>query len=492
MTSFYIAPWVYVWFFIIIVGFHYGLYRIFKKAGEDGWKAFVPVYNLLTWLKIIHKPWWWLLMLLIPVANVLYYMNMCIELLRFFKISGWFQSVMATLFPYLYFPWMGSKEEHQYIGKEGRDSFVEKLKKSPVKEWAEAIVFAILAATIIRMFVFEAYVIPTPSMEKSLLVGDFLFVSKMTYGNRIPNTPLAIPFFHHTVRVKGNDVMKSYTKGMQLPYKRFGGRKIKNGDIVVFNYPFDQSTKMNDQPDRPVDKRENYIKRCIGIAGDKLEIIGGTVYINDEILKLPNESQFSYRVTTKDGAKIPAKFLNDNNIYEVYPDQIDPNARIMLLTEEKVALLKNADIVRDVTPMLDASNVADPRAFPEDTDHYTFNKDYYGPITIPKKGATVKLTADNIKLYQRIIQVYEGNELTVSADNKFVINGEKTDEYTFKMDYYWMMGDNRHNSLDSRFWGFVPEDHIVGKPFLIWLSFDKHQDGMKKFRWNRFFNLVKN
>ena len=178
------------------------------------------------------------------------------------------------------------------------------------------------------------------------------------------------------------------------------------------------------------------------------------------------------------------------SIYEVFPDQVDPNARVMLLTDEKVDLLKNAQIVRDVTPLIEPSSYTHERIFPNDTNHFPFNKDNYGPITIPIKGATVKLSADNIKLYQRIIQVYERNELTVS-DNQFVINGVKTDEYTFKMDYYWMMGDNRHNSLDSRFWGFVPEDHIVGKPFLIWLSFDKHQKGMKKLRFNRFFNLVK-
>ena len=305
MTPFHISIWVYVWMLIIIVGFHYGLVSNFEKSWTvKVGKHLFQFINLLTWLKIIHRPWWWLIILLIPVANVLYYMNMCIELLRNFGISGWKQSIMATLFPYIQFPIIGSKDEHQYIGKAGRDAFVKKLKKSPAKEWAEAIVFAILAATIIRMFVFEAYVIPTSSMEKSLLVGDFLFVSKMTYGNRVPNTPLAIPFFHHTIGILGNKLGKAYLESVQLPYKRYGGRKIKNGDIVVFNYPMEEF--------RPVDKRENYIKRCIAIPGDKLEIIGAKVYINDTEMDAPDQSQISYRVTTTNNASIPNKFLNEN------------------------------------------------------------------------------------------------------------------------------------------------------------------------------------
>ncbi|MFY0254457.1 signal peptidase I [Chitinophaga sp. 30R24] len=393
--------------------------------------------------------------------------------------------------------------------KKNKDSQPKK-KKSKAREWVDAAVFAIIAATLIRTFIFEAYTIPTPSMEKTLLVNDFLFVSKISYGPRIPMTPLAVPFVHHTMPFTKST--KAYSEAVKWKYRRLPGfSDIKRYDVVVFNFP-EGDTVAIDSPDpsyynmvrangwqtvqnsfqivtRPVDKRENYIKRCMAQAGDTIKIIHGAVYINGQAAPVPAGSQHKYVVETT-GDQLNSSRLEELGISTSAPDfyQIDSNKFLYNLTPANVLALKQFPIVKNVT-VYEESNYTDfnyDNIFPHDSIRFKWTDENFGPLYIPKKGATVKLDESNIALYDRVIRVYEGNKLE-KREGKFYINGQLADTYTFKMNYYWMMGDNRNNSLDSRFWGFVPEDHVVGKAWLIWMSYG---DG-GGIRWNRLFRNIK-
>ena len=381
------------------------------------------------------------------------------------------------------------------------------MKRKPVwREWIDACVFAIVAATLIRTFLFEAYTIPTGSMEGTMLVNDYLFVSKLAYGPRIPMTPLAIPLVHNTMPFTGG---KSYTEAVHWGYHRLPGfGHVARNDVVVFNYP-GGDTVMAEQPEndyyqacriygreeinnrfkiitRPVDKEENYIKRCIGIPGDVLEIKNARVYINGQPNVLYPHSKLNYLVRTNG-----APPLVDDNI-ELF-QALNNSIFIYNLENDQVDIMKKAKNVLLVEPFIrDPAGVApsDPGdwVFPLDTANYKWNRDNFGPLTIPKAGVTVTLTPQNIAIYRRIIRNYEGNTLN-EQDGKFIINGKETTSYTFRMNYYWMMGDNRHNSLDSRYWGFVPEDHIVGKAWFVWLSYG--EGGLfKDMRWKRLFRGI--
>lgn len=379
----------------------------------------------------------------------------------------------------------------------------EKKKKTWWREWLDAAIFAIIAATIIRTFFVEAYTIPTGSMEGSLLVNDFLFVSKMSYGARVPMTPLAVPLVHNTMPLTGG---KSYTEAVKWGYHRLPGfGKVERYDVVVFNYPAGDTValEVQDRKDyyslvreangnrdlvkntytvisRPIDKKENYIKRCIGIPGDKVEVKEGIVYVNDKPSPVFPHSKMGYIVQTKDYG-LSQDYLDDNGI-----DILDSynGVNIYNIPNDKLAAVKALTQVASVRPAVYPKGITADWAYPQDTANYKWNRDNYGPITVPKKGATVMLTPQNISFYRRIIFNYEGNQLEEKGD-KIFINGKETNSYTFKMDYYWMMGDNRHNSLDSRYWGFVPEDHIVGKAWFVWLSYD--QAGV---RWKRLLRSI--
>ncbi len=379
-------------------------------------------------------------------------------------------------------------------------------KKGAAREWLDAIVFAVIAATLIRGLFIEAYTIPTGSMEKSLLVGDFLFVSKVNYGARLPMTPIAFPFAHHTMPITGT---KAYWDGVQWKYRRLPGLSdIKRGDVVVFNYPEGDTVVLETQEyqsyyqlvrqmgrgvvranrgytivERPVDKRENYIKRCQGIAGDTLTIKNAQVYINGKAANNSPTSETEYAVKTN-GDDFNPETLNEMHI-EVFsrPSETD---YILKMTEEQFSIVKKWRNVLSIAKyMPDQPGSYNPSVFPH-YPRFNWNQDNFGPIIIPKAGWTVKLDSTTIPIYKRAIQVYEGNTVE-ERGNELYINGLKATTYTFKMNYYWMMGDNRHDSLDSRFWGFVPEDHIVGKALFVWMSWDDKGSFFSKIRWSRLF-----
>ncbi|MGB0368199.1 MAG: signal peptidase I [Flavobacteriales bacterium] len=459
-----------------------GQAMLFKKAGKPWFAAFIPIYSVIVWLQIIKKPLWWLVMLMLPIVGFFYAVGMTVELMNAYGKHKFHQHAAGVLFSFFYWPFLGWNKDVKYThpDKQKRPA------KSTSREWADAIIFAVFAATFIRLFAIEAYTIPTSSMEKSLLIGDFLFVSKMSYGPRTPNTPLAFPFAHHTIPVLNS---KAYLEWIKLPYYRLTGLgEIENNDVVVFNYPMESF--------RPVDKRENYIKRCVGIAGDELEVKQGVLYINGEEAYRPENMQHSYNVKT-DGTGFNKRVLRKLDITE--GGRVSNNGDFNLtMTDEaatKIESFKNVSKVeRSVSEPGSYAEYIFPNSDPElesrGNNKFFWNVDNFGAITIPKAGEAVELTVENLPIYERLIGFYEGNDLKVEED-KIYINGEQTSSYTFKMDYYFMMGDNRHNSADSRFWGFVPEDHIVGKAVFIWLSIDQNATKLsEKIRWRRMFSLI--
>ncbi len=493
---------------LIIILFPMLNYWIFSEAGVEGYKALIPFYNYYIWLKVIEKPWWWLLLMLVPFINMFMIMLMLVKTAVSYGKYKLGDQALSVLFPLVYIPYLGISDKEHYIKPENRVIH----KKSQIREWTDAIIFAVVAASIIRIFMVEAYTIPTSSMEKSLLVGDFLFVSKMSYGPKLPNTPLAFPFVHHTMPL--SQYTKSYVEWIKWPFYRFPGlTTIKHGDVVVFNYPDGDTVALKQQNQsyyglvrqlgrervwndkfnfgdivaRPVDKRENYIKRCIGLPGDTLQIIDEVVQINGKPLDFPELSQFIYQVKT-DGNPINRRILGKLDVTEEV-QMTESGDQVLTLTQESVASLKKMPNVLSVDKIIQPKGFWQPYIFPFDSA-YAWNVDNFGPLYIPKAGATVKLTLANLPLYSRIINAYELNSLAVE-NGKIFINGKEATSYTFKLDYYWMMGDNRHNSADSRFWGFVPVDHIVGKAVFVWLSLDNNKSLLSgKIRWNKLFRSV--
>jgi signal peptidase I len=349
-------------------------------------------------------------------------------------------------------------------------------RKSVWREWMDAIIFAVIAATIIRTFFIEAYTIPTPSMEKSLLVGDFLFVSKVSYGARVPMTPLSFPFAHHTMPVFGG---KSYLEWIKIGYHRLPGfGHVKRGDCVVFNWPAENEG-------RPIDKKENYIKRCIGEAGDTITIRERQVYINSTIFSNPEFSQSSYHVVT-DGTGFSENAISRLGLRD--GEAISPVEFNFHLTNKEADEMKAFGNVKRIDANTVPKDVYQDFIFPFDSK-YHWNVDNFGPLYIPKKGATIKIDTSNISLYRKVIGEYEQNKLE-ERNGQIIVNGQPITSYTFKMNYYFMMGDNRHNSADSRFWGFVPEDHIVGKAVFIWMSWDTNGTFLNKIRWKRLFHTI--
>jgi signal peptidase I len=379
-----------------------------------------------------------------------------------------------------------------------------KKKKKPVwREWLDAAIFAIIAATLIRTFIIEAYTIPSGSMEGTMLIHDYLFVSKLAYGPRVPETPLSVPLVHNTMPVFGG---KSYSEAIKIGYHRLPGfGDVKRYDVVVFNFP-NNDTAMAERPaddyyqlvraygraqvwanytiiTRPVDKEENYIKRCVGLPGDHISVRNGILYVNGKKGKMFPHQRMEYLVESQSNVSLDANFIEQNNI-QVNKHVQDGHLVIAFdMQKEAAEEVRKMPGVTAVVPYAEEKGVVNPFpanwVYPQDTSLFKWNVDNYGPILIPKKGMTVSLTPANIALYRRVIRTYEHNTFE-SRNGVCYINGKQANSYTFKMDYYWMMGDNRHQSLDSRYWGFVPESHIVGKASFVWLSYGEHG-----IRWNR-------
>ena len=499
------------WMIFIIgtIGWHIGMYGMFKKAGIEGWKAFVPFYNTWCMVQKMELKKYWFFLQFIPIAGQFITIWICIKFVEHFGRFGFWHHAAAVFFPFLYFPYLGYSKSERYAGI----AVVKNYKKSGAREWIDAAAFAIVAATLIRTFVFEAYTIPTPSEEKTLLVNDFLFVSKTAYGPRIPNTPIAMPFVHHTIPFLN---VKSYVEWIKIPYTRWFASPVTRNDAVVFNFPVND-TLINDEENfgsrttyyeavrqlgrervwqdygdqiitRPVDKRENFIKRCVGIAGDTIQIINGKLHINGKPEDYFPQSERYYLLQIPDGIYLDEDKLKELGInVRISQDDLKPTNKsnlfqVNITNEERAGLkLPPGYILTDI--VVDTNS---PYPYKQLFPYYADNKDWtidnYGPLWVPKKNANIKLTPDNVIHYQRCIEVYEGNRFE-NKGGKIFINGKETDSYTFKMDYFWLMGDNRHNSLDSRYWGFVPEDHVVGKASLIWFSYENGPRWKRLFRW---------
>lgn len=534
----------------LIVIYCITLPMLLKRAGVgNAVLGYIPLVQFFPFLKMLKRPWWWFFILLCPGINLMMLVIINVELgIAFGKRSTKEQWFFGAL-PWVAISKLALKEkEVPYMGP--RDWTGKK--KSAMREWGEAIVFAVIAASIIRTFFFEAFTIPTPSMEKSMLVGDYLFVSKLSYGPKIPQTPVSVPFVHNTLPGSMTD---SYVDWFSLPYFRLPGfGKVERFDPVVFNFPhgdtiivdpfyaghdyysilrnegmvmagsyekylenpekFNQLARNNFEKKkvclscgrdaggrafpiggvkaRPVDKQENYVKRCIGLPGEDLQIINHETYINGQKIEDPEGMMLSYVVEMKDRKSL-------NNLFKEYKVNINDrdvrngSATISSFTKADIEKLKKDPNVISITPRNDSLMENGMSIFPNSpmAPFNTWTRDNFGPIHIPAKGETIELTPENLVKYKRVIVTYEKNNLE-QRDGKIFINGQETTQYTFKQNYYWMMGDNRHQSADSRYWGFVPEDHIVGKPVFTWFSKeDPNYQETGEIRWNRMFRTVK-
>lgn len=529
-----VTQWI-IFFFVIQVLHGLATWKLYIKAGRQAWEAFVPVYNAIVLMKIINRPWWWTILLFLPIVNLILFPVVWVEIARSFKKNTALDTFLAifSLGFYSFYLNYAAKDLHHVKDRSLHP-------RTELGDWVSSILFAVVAATIVHTYFIQPFVIPTSSLEKTLLVGDFLFVSKVHYGARTPETTIALPMIHDAIPGTSTP---SYFKFPQLPKFRFPAfQSIKRNDIVVFNWPVDTLVDINNENGgvryKPVDKKTNYVKRCVGLPGDTLSIKEGYVYINGKKNELPDRAklQFFYKVILNDvsaesiyqkygitekyeryvfktsannwnkaefqnylkvkkiGTEVlkqdstEVRFLSnlDQKSFDLLKLEIAEKALYVNLTEDLANIMTSDPDVLTVTK--DLSNSTTENIFPK-SQGYTWNRDFFGPIYIPEAGKTIALNLDNLPLYKRAITAYEGNTLKVKG-NQILINDKVVDSYTFTEDYYWMMGDNRHNSQDARMWGFVPFDHVVGKPVLVWMSWDSNAKGINKIRWNRLFTTV--
>ena len=482
-------------FFLLIQVVHFlGTWKLYQRAGRKAWEAAIPVYNAVVLMKIINRPWWWVVLMFIPIVNLIIIPVIWVETIRSFGRNSTIDTVAVILTLGLYIYYVNYGTSNAYIVD--RD-----LKpRTETGEWISSVLFAVIAATIVHTYFMQPFTIPTASLEKTLLVGDFLFVSKFHYGARVPGTAVAFPMVHDTIPVLG---VKSYLNKPQIPYLRFPGfEKVERNDIVVFNWPVDTVRKFFDRSgihyNKPIDKKSNYVKRAVGVPGDSLAVKNGYVFINGKQLELPERAkpQFSYIGQTKGQPFNPQLLYKRYDITSGYSYNPSNNAFfIQSLSDEAFERFKNHPNVASIERYVDSAGNKNPRIFPNDGKR-SWNNDNLGPIYIPEKGATVAITPETMGFYKEIIETYEGsewgteNELRING-TQVLLNGQPIESYTFKQDYFWMMGDNRNNSEDSRTWGYVPANHIVGKPVFIWMSWDSNASGFDKIRWDRVFTTVK-
>lgn len=525
-------------FFMALQAIHFiGTWKLYTKAGKQAWQAAIPIYNALVLMDILRRPKWWVILLFIPVINLMMFPVIWVETLRSFGKERTLDTLLGILSLGLYIMVINYSKTTTYVVDRSM------VAKTWFGEWINALLFAIIAATIVHNYFIQPFIIPTGSLEKTLLIGDFLFVSKFHYGARTPMTAVAFPMVHDTLPIAK---VRSYLNYPQLPYFRLPGfKKVERNEIVVFSWPADtvrQFFVKEKGVRKPIDKKSNYVKRCVGLPGDTLEIINGFVHINGKQSILPERAKtqythYAYNEKGVSSRKLSALNIKDfqrkyriENITQATYDAISPyilgrltndidnfivitpsaglppqligklrlrvkeileaKKELTLTIEEAERLRKENyldSLVRRVVPVKTPNTAFFPNALP-----YDWNEDNFGPITLPKKGMTTRINDENLPLYKKIIREYEGNTLDKKGD-QIIINGEITDRYTFQQDYFWMMGDNRHRSEDSRYWGFVPENHIVGKPVLIWFSIEGINDGIRnwRIRWDRVMTTVK-
>lgn len=536
-------------FILIVQVIHFiGTWKLYVKAGRKAWEAAIPVYNAIILMKIINRPKWWVVLLFIPIINLLMFPVVWVETIRSFGRNKLWETWAVILSLGFYIYYVNYALDVKYV--EDRDLNP----RSAIGEWVSSIVFAVVAATLVHTYFIQPYVIPTGSLERTLRIGDLLFVSKFHYGARIPMTTIAAPMVHDTIPGLGiksyvaddnKETFKtSWKNKTHLPYMRLPGfKKIKRNEIVVFSWPADTVYRFFQKAKgirKPIDKKSNYVKRCVGLPGDSLAVIDGYVYINGKQNVLPDRSRhmFDYDIYSKKGVSSrlmeeigsdfrrkyivgsltqqQADVMNSYSVgsrarqdgkYEVYTKEtgipIEVIRKYGISITEESSLSRQAKLTNQMVEKLRANaqidsvvRIIQPKGqsgynvFPQSPD-YKWNTSQLGSIYIPERGKTVDLNLKVLPLYKKIIRDYEGNTVGVKG-NQVTINGEVANSYTFKQDYYWMMGDNRDGSEDSRAWGYVPENHIVGTPIFIWMSFDNFKQSIWKWRprWDRIFTTV--
>ena len=516
---------------LIIFG---GSYKLFNLAGVESWKALIPFYNIIKHLDIINRPRWWIILVFIPVINLLMIPVIWVEYIKTFNHNSKLDRILViiTLGFYIYYI--------SYVSN--KKKYINQISFSNFERSFGSIIYAIVIATIVHNYIIQPFVIPTGSLEKTLRVGDFLLVSKFHYGARIPSTVVSFPMVHDTIPIIKS---RSYLKKPQLPYLRIPGfQEIKNNDIVVFNWPADTVRRFFVKEKgviKPTDKKSNYVKRAIGIPGDSLEIRDGIVYLNGKENNLPDRAKplFTYIVKSNEGvsssklinlevdgfirkfiiknlstdiyAEISKYILNisnnGENEYLIYTTdngipiklvrKLSLDIREIIDKEKELSLthidaikIKNSNQFDTIYRAIEETNTSNSIFFPNNK-RFSWNNDHFGPLYIPKAGDKIDLNIKTLPLYKKIITDYEFNDLKV-IDEDILINGIKENEYVFKQDYYWMMGDNRYNSEDSRVWGFVPFDHVLGRPVFIWMSIEGLFNGIENwnFRWDRVFTTI--
>lgn len=514
----------------------FGTWKLYQKAGFKSWQAAIPVYNAIVLMQIINRPKWWVVMLFIPIINLIIFPVVWVEIARSFGKNSTTDTLLTLLSFGLYIYVINYRDQSNYIENRSLQP------RTAFGEWFSSILFAVVIATLVHTYFIQPYIIPTGSLEKTLLTGDFLFVSKYHYGARVPQTAVSFPMVHDTIPVAK---IRSYLKNPEIPYMRLPRlQKIKRNEIVVFSWPADtvrQFFKKEARVDKPIDKKSNYVKRCVAIPGDTLEIIDGIIHINGEQTVLPDRAKplYGYTAYSKTGISarelikqgindLTRRFRIENDITQQQLNALFANKinvirqgdmliaitgsrgiprslirkerlRVTELRETKKTVFLTLDEANSLTNNISLDSLVrninqtktyNTNFFPNDI-RYNWNEDNFGPIVMPKQGITVVITRDNIALYKKLIRDYENKSLE-EINGTYYIDGKATDTYTFEEDYFWMMGDNRHRSEDSRFWGFVPDNHIVGKPIFIWMSIDGINNGISnwKVRWDRVFTTT--